>query len=105
MDKMNLARRSINIDLMKCKYHLKMSKPIDKPTKKIKFKKQKKSNKENFLNMLRGLDVYIKGDITKEKEVKKEIIPERIKEEITPKKKIFKHENPINRLKEVHNEI
>ena len=103
---MTLAKRSINIDLMKGNYHLKISKPINKPIQKIKFKKHKKSNKENFLNMLREFNVYIKEDEIKPKRSKKPKEQSEIKEEeIIIKKKIFKHEDPINKLKEVHNEI
>ena len=59
------------------------------------------SKKEEFLNLLRDMNVYVKEDFIKEKK-RKEVIKEEETEEIIPHKKIFKHENPLNKLKEVH---
>jgi len=66
---------------------------------------ENKKIKEDFLNMLRDRNIHVKEDIVKEKKIKKEVIMEVIEEEIIPKKKIFKHEKPLDKLKEVHNEI
>lgn len=105
---MNLARRSVSIDLMKSKYDIKSKKPIDKIAKKQlpKLIKYKSTPKENFLNMLRELNVHIKED--KIKPERKEKSKEQIllkEERIIIKKKIFKYENPMEKLKEAYNEI
>lgn len=65
-----------------------------------------KKIKKNFLDMLRDRNIHVREDIVKEKKKKsKEIIEEEIEEKIIPMKKIFKHEKPLDKLKEVHNEI
>tara|TARA_Y100000310_G_C20621400_1_gene783504 strand:- start:759 stop:1076 length:318 start_codon:yes stop_codon:yes gene_type:complete len=105
---MTLAKRSVNIDLMKSNYGIKSQKPIDIIAKKesSRLKRYKNPNKENFLNMLRDLNVYIKEDIIKPKrkeKSKEQIAPQ--EERIIIKKKLFKHKNPMDKLKEVYNEI
>ena len=108
INKMNLAKRSVNIDLMKSNYNIKYLKSINKIEKKesLKLKKYEDPSKENFLNMLRGLNVYIKGDKIrpKIKEKSKEQIASK-EESLIIKKKIFKQENSIEKLKEAYNEI
>jgi hypothetical protein len=64
--------------------------------------KKLNSKKEDFLGMLREMNVYIKKDVTvKIKSSNKEIL-EDTAEEIVPKKKVFKPENFLNKLKEAH---
>lgn len=66
-------------------------------------KSRKKTHKEKFLDILRERDIYIKEDEIKQKKKEKPEIEEI--EKITPKKKVFKHENSLKKLKEAYNEV
>lgn len=63
----------------------------------------KKTHKEKFLDMLRDLNVHVKEDIIKEKKKEEQEMKEKI-EEIIPKKKLFKHENPLKKLRRAYDE-
>tara|TARA_Y100000034_G_C6864695_1_gene393952 strand:- start:26 stop:235 length:210 start_codon:yes stop_codon:yes gene_type:complete len=66
---------------------------------------KEKDKKEEFLNMLREMNVHVREDIPNETRKKIEKVVEEEIERITPYKKLFKHEKPIDKLREVYNEI